>query len=869
MVITSPYLAKAKQYFALIAAFMSGGLLTSGVAYVMQGRTFGFSNATFSIPAFLVGSIAALIITLLALKIRSNHQERITTEQRYSTELKSEIAEHERTEEALRASEERYRGLVEMSPDGILVHTDGTIMFCNSALAKILRVDGAENIVGRQTIEFIPEHDRAAVLERRREAALHLPATFRETNYLCADGAIIDVDRYITQISWQGTPSFLVVARDISDRKRAEAAERNSEQRFRELIENFPFPIQIMGMDSSREYVNQAFLDLLGFRSKDEVYALPQVANFVEPYERERIEGYRLARERGEPVPSNYEYDVRRTDGVVIPVQVFTHTIHWRGKPAHQRVYLDLTERKRAENALGSSEQELLKAQSRLIDAIDSLPVAFNLFDSENRLIRSNAQQEAITNTSELHPAMEPGRRFEDIARETAYSKRLVGALGREEEWLRERIACFNNPQGSMEVNYTDGRCIQIINRKTSEGGTVGIRIDITEQRKHEEKLHQAQKMEAVGQLTGGVAHDFNNLLTVVQGNLELLSDRVKADDTAQKFVERALSSAQRGATLTARLLAFSRQQALVPKPIAALDLIHGMTDLLRRTLEESVEIEFVGEEDLWRCKADPGQLENAILNLAINARDAMSGSGKLTIETANVELDDDYAAAQAEVAAGQYVMIAVTDTGTGMEQEVIDKVFDPFFTTKDVGKGSGLGLSMVYGFVKQSGGYVTIYSEEGIGTTVKLYMPRFEGVGEENEQPETVATPEANGETILVVEDDPDVRTMTVALLKDIGYEIIEASDAESALKMLATSSRINMLFTDVVLPGDMNGPKLAAEIRRLRPGIAVLYTSGYTENAIVHQGQVDEGTDLLNKPFSRSDLARKIRTVLDKSMS
>jgi signal transduction histidine kinase len=464
---------------------------------------------------------------------------------------------------------------------------------------------------------------------------------------------------------------------------------------------------------------------------------------------------------------------------------------------------------------------------------------------------------------------LEPGRRFEDIARETAFSNSVLGALGREEDWLRERIACFNDPQGSMEMNFTDGRCIQIINRKTSEGGTVGIRIDNTEQKSREQKLHQAQKMEAVGQLTGGVAHDFNNLLTVVLGNLELLSDRLKADDASMKFVERALSSAHRGATLTARLLAFSRQQALVPKPIAALDLIRGMTDLLRRTLEESVEMEFVGIEDLWRCKADPGQLESAILNLAINARDAMSGSGKLTIETANVELNDDYAAAQAEVAAGQYVMIAVTDTGTGMKQDVIDKVFDPFFTTKDVGKGSGLGLSMVYGFVKQSGGYVTIYSEEGIGTTVKLYLPRFKGVGEEIQRPETVATPEANGETILVVEDDPDVRTMTVALLKDIGYEILEASDADSALKMLATSSRINMLFTDVVLPGGMNGPKLAAEIRRQRPGIAVLYTSGYTENAIVHQGQVDEGIELLNKPFSRSDLARKIRAVLDKSMS
>jgi CheY-like chemotaxis protein len=286
----------------------------------------------------------------------------------------------------------------------------------------------------------------------------------------------------------------------------------------------------------------------------------------------------------------------------------------------------------------------------------------------------------------------------------------------------------------------------------------------------------------------------------------------------------------------------------------------------LHRTLEESVSIEFIGSDDLWMCEADPSQLENAILNLAINARDAMPDGGKLTIETENISLDEDYATAQAEVTPGQYVMIAVTDTGAGMSQEILGQVFDPFFTTKEIGKGSGLGLSMVFGFVKQSGGHVTIYSEVGVGTTVKLYLPRSRGGKPASLPSGPLDVPRARGEIILVVEDDPSVRTLSVALLSDLGYGVLEAADGPAALLVLETSPQIDLLFTDVVLPGGMRGPELAAEITRRRPRITVLYTSGYTENAIVHQGRLDEGVDLLNKPFRRDDLARKVRAVLDK---
>jgi nitrogen-specific signal transduction histidine kinase/CheY-like chemotaxis protein len=396
---------------------------------------------------------------------------------------------------------------------------------------------------------------------------------------------------------------------------------------------------------------------------------------------------------------------------------------------------------------------------------------------------------------------------------------------------------------------------------------SINLFQDLTERKRTEDQLRQAQKMEIVGQLTGGVAHDFNNILAVVVGNLELAADRTKGNSEVEPLVDAALDAAWRGASLTQRLLAFSRKQALMPQTVDAHVLLEGMGDLLRRTLEETVGIEFMGSDDLWMCEVDPNQLENAILNLAINARDAMPDGGRLTIEAENVTLDDDYANAQADVAPGQYVMLAVTDTGAGMPQEIVDQVFDPFFTTKEIGSGSGLGLSMVFGFVKQSGGHVTIYSEEGVGTTVKLYLPRSQGEDATIPSAEPSEIPRGRGETILVVEDDPNVRTLSVALLSDLGYDVLEAADGPSALLMLETSSHVNLLFTDVVLPGGMRGPELAAEIMRRQPGIAVLYTSGYTENAIIHRGRLEEGVELLSKPFRREDLARKVRAVIDKS--
>ena len=384
-----------------------------------------------------------------------------------------------------------------------------------------------------------------------------------------------------------------------------------------------------------------------------------------------------------------------------------------------------------------------------------------------------------------------------------------------------------------------------------------------------EAQVRQMQKMESIGQLTGGIAHDFNNMLAIVIGSLDIAKRRFDTDRArALVFIDNALEGAQRAAVLTARLLAFSRQQPLAPRPLDVNKLVGGMSEMLHHTIGEHLRVETVLAGGLWRAFVDPGQLENAILNLVINARDAMPEGGRLTVETSNAHLDDAYAVANAEAVAGQYVLLSVTDTGTGMSADVIARVFDPFFTTKGVGKGTGLGLSQVYGFIKQSGGHAKIYSEPGLGTTVKLYLPRYVGTKIDSDVEEPVLKAETGhakaGEVILVVEDDEKIRFLSVEALRDFGYTVVQAGDASQALALLAVTPRVDLLFTDIVMP-DMNGRQLADSARKSRPDLKVLYTTGFTRNAVVHNGVLDPGVALISKPFTVDDLAIKVRLVLD----
>ncbi|WP_404296239.1 PAS domain-containing protein [Halomonas sp.] len=395
----------------------------------------------------------------------------------------------------------------------------------------------------------------------------------------------------------------------------------------------------------------------------------------------------------------------------------------------------------------------------------------------------------------------------------------------------------------------------------------LGSMQDITQQRQVAEELRQAQKLESVGQLTGGVAHDFNNLLTVILGNAELLTEELAGNAQLRALAAMTASAASRGAELTNRLLAFARRQPLEPQVLNVNRLVAGMEDLLRRTLHESIEIERVQAGGLWNVEVDAGQLESAILNLALNARDAMPGGGRLTIETANAMLDDSYAENHWEVKAGQYVLISLSDSGTGMPAEVARQAFEPFFTTKKNGQGSGLGLSMVYGFVKQSAGHIKIYSEAGEGTTVKLYFPRGRAGAAMTVDAATPSAVSGGDEHILVVEDDALVRRHVSTLLQGLGYRVASAASGHQALDIIENHEDIDLLFTDVVMPGGINGRQLADRASVLRPDLKILFTSGYTENAIVHHGRLDPGVQLLSKPYRRQELAAKVRKVLSEA--
>lgn len=456
----------------------------------------------------------------------------------------------------------------------------------------------------------------------------------------------------------------------------------------------------------------------------------------------------------------------------------------------------------------------------------------------------------------------------EEFRRMRITELRPAEEVPRLEEFLRRRGTGLS-ASGEWQHLTKDGRRIDVeISGYTLEfqhrPATLVVARDITDSKRAEARLLEGQKMEAVGQLTGGLAHDFNNILTVVLGNAEMLEIALADDGRLRPLAEMITQSAQRGAELTHRLLAFARQQPLNPEIVDVNSLVRGLQDLLRRTLGEHVEIRLECGRGMWKAMVDAGQLESALLNLAINARDAMPQGGKLVIETRNVVLDEHYAAQHANVQAGEYVLLAVSDSGGGIAPDDLERVLEPFYTTKEKGKGTGLGLAMVYGFAKQSNGHLKLYSELGAGTTVNLYLPRAVGDDEPtSRQPRTSVT-QGGTETVLLVEDDALVRSYAETQLAALGYQVVSAGDGPEALEIIRKQQDIDLLFTDVIMPGGLNGRELAEAARAIRPELKVLFTSGYTENAIVHHGRLDPGVTLLGKPYRRSELAAKVREAL-----
>jgi PAS domain S-box-containing protein len=549
----------------------------------------------------------------------------------------------------------------------------------------------------------------------------------------------------------------------------------------------------------------------------------------------------------------------RRKDGSTFPMDLSVGETKQDGDPIFVGIIHDLTDRKR-------SEQEVRESAARVKAVVDTAVDGVILIDARGHIVMFNPACERLfgyaaeavigRNVKMLMPDPYQAEHDTYLSNYHGTGHRKIIGIGREVIGRRQDGTTF-----PMDLSVGEAQ-------QDGESVFVGIIHDLTERKRGEEQMSRAQKMETVGQLSGGIAHDFNNLLTVILGNAEFLTDQLSARADLQALAKAIMQAADRGAELTQRLLAFGRRQRLLPVAIDCNQMLDSMHMLLRRTLREDIEIRTVFEEHLNCAFADIAQLESAILNLALNAQDAMPRGGCLNLSTTNIVLDNQYRSSHPEVPPGQYVLIAVTDDGEGMPPDVQRRVFEPFFTTKGVGKGSGLGLSQVYGFVKQSNGHVAIYSEPGLGTTVRLYLPAVAATAETSltaarKEVEILAR---NRTMVLVTEDDPFVRSFAVASLESLGYGVIAAIDANEALQKISSGVEIDILFSDIVMPGSINGVELAERARILRPNLKVLLTSGYALETLAARGHLPVDVAVLNKPYRRADLSRRLNEVLTK---
>ncbi len=604
---------------------------------------------------------------------------------------------------------------------------------------------------------------------------------------------------------------------------------------------------------------NRACERLFGYRA-DEVVGRNVKLLMPQPFHAEHdgyLANYRRTGER-KIIGIGREVTGRRKDGTTFPMNLSVGEAKEEGGSIFVGIIHDLTVRKQAE-------QEARESASRLQVVVDTAVDGVILIDGKGtvqmfnpaceRLFGYRAGEIIERNVKSLMP--EPFRSEHDgyLANYHRTGERKIIGIGREVSGRRKDGTTF-----PMDLSVGEAK---------QDGGSVfvGIIHDLTERKRTEEKLTRAQKMEAVGQLSGGIAHDFNNLLTVIMGNADSLAERLNARPELQKQADSIVAAAQRGAELTQRLLAFSRRQMLQPVPVDCNRLVGNMQQLLQRTLRDDIAIIVELDANVAAAFADEGQLESAILNLALNAQDAMPGGGTINISTTDTRLDHEYRATHPEVAPGNYVMIAVTDDGEGMPPEVVQRAFEPFFTTKPVGRGTGLGLSMVYGFVKQSNGHVAIYSQPGLGTTVRLYLPAAESPAPE---PERIAAAEAVYDfwrdiTVLVAEDDPFVRGYALACLRSLGFNVISAADGHEALAQIAAGAKVDVLFSDIVMAGGIDGWELAERARRLKPDLKVLLTSGYALETLASRGRLYPDIAVLNKPYRKADLVRRLREVID----
>ena len=735
------------------------------------------------------------------------------------------------------------------------------VVYVNPAFT-VLTGHAAEDVIGRPPTMLYGRRGESEAVARLREAAARVEPFSTEMHVQRTDGSAFWAEIEITPLAdsdgWYNY--WIAVLRDRTERRTAEIAQRENEAALRRLADR-----QTAVLDALPAYV--ALLDAEGHlvsvsRSWNEfarelgVAANPVGVRYFEFLQAscapEHVEAVMqgvaaVLAGRQEQFSTDYACDHR---GRRRWYRLMLAPMASAAASGAVAMHLDVTSSKVAEEALRRE-----KDFSEFL--IKSATEGILVFDHTCRITLWNPGIEAITGMTSDQVL---GRNAFDMLpflAGTVGERAMRGVLeGKEASYFDQRYAIPSTGKGGFYEAYFSplyGRRHEVI------GGIAFLR-ETTERRRIEDALRQSQKMEAVGQLTGGIAHDFNNMLTVIAGNLELLESKLAHDPRLVRLVNSAMLAASRAEKLTQQLLTFSRRQQLRPQAVDFNQIVIGMDDLLHRTVGETIEIRTQLSPELWPALADPNQLETALLNLVLNARDAMAGGGRITLETSNAEIGRG----DAELAPGAYAALAVSDTGHGMSEQVLAHVFEPFFTTKEVGKGTGLGLSQVYGFISQSAGHVRIDSREGNGTTVRLYLPRAASAADTDDMAPTREKPYRGSETVLVVEDDHGVRDFAASVLRELGYRVLEASSGELALELLDAHSDIDLLFTDVVMPGPLNGADLARTARGRRSELRVLFTSGYTTRILEKEWPTEE-VEFLRKPYRSIDLAERVRTILD----
>ena len=632
------------------------------------------------------------------------------------------------------------------------------------------------------------------------------------------------------------------------------------------ITDAVPILLAYIDHESRFQMINKTYAEWFGF-SQDKTQGTPAAElmerdsfSSLEPYLKRALNGEFVRFEISLSKPHSSYHEMRRLE--------ISYSPDFGRRGAIEGFFvaaIDITDRVRAEEELRQGERALQEQANILKASFDAIEEGIGVWDQNDRLVAwNNTFQRLLTYPTRL---MKPGYARNNFRKYLLETGATFGDMELIPESTVSPSVESTRQIGEYDLTMPNGRHLSVHRFNMHDGGSVTTCRDITEFKSAQQRLRQSQKMEAIGQLTGGIAHDFNNLLAVIMGSLNLLDDHID-DERFQKLVSAALRASRRGAELTQRLLAFGRRQALVTETADANELIKGLTELLVRTLGPTTEIETNLGDNLWPMKVDRGQLENAILNLAINARDAMPDGGKLKIETRNIILDHTYTQHHEDLHPGTYALISVSDTGTGMSEDVLERAVEPFFTTKEVGSGSGLGLSMIYGFVKQSGGHVRIYSEIDHGTIVRLYLPTSEQEGASPEGDHVIEIEdkfETSGERILIIEDDPDVRLTTVGVLNELGYRTVEAENDREAIELFGNGSQIDLIFSDVFLHGSANGPDIVKLLREKRPEVPVLFTSGYTADQFDDSDLFEENFHFISKPFEAPDIARKIRELLN----